>query len=198
MSSSQTSLSLLESLRDPGDESAWRRFDDCYRPMLLSFARRLGLHEHDAHDAAQNAILAFRRQHTDGAYDRQKGRFKNWLLGIARLEIVDLCEDRARQPIPASQRTSLEAALHLMRDPESLSAVWEEQWRDHILREAFARAKTQFSPRDVRIFEMLTVEDRPIADVAAAVSVPPHVVSQVKYKVLRYMRGIQAELEAIA
>ena len=197
MSSSQTSLTLLEKLGNLGDEVAWQRFDDDYRPMVKRFARRMGLEEHDADDAAQRTLLAFQRRFADGGYDREKGRLKNWLLGMARYEIADLCAERARQPIPASQRSSIEAALNMLRDPESISACWEQEWQNHVVRECFARIKTRFNSRDAKIFEMLTMDEQDPGDVAKAIGVSPQVVRQVKYKILRYMRGVRNELEAV-
>ena len=50
-----TSITLLEGLKDPRNEAAWRRFMDRYRPILIGFARRLGLSPSDAEDATLSA-----------------------------------------------------------------------------------------------------------------------------------------------
>ena len=42
---------LLEALLDPADDEIWQDFDRRYRPILIAFARRLGLPDEDAaHD----------------------------------------------------------------------------------------------------------------------------------------------------
>src|SRR5687768_3792442 len=45
-----TSLTLLERLRQPGDQEAWTRFVQLYTPLLYHWARRAGLQEQDAAD----------------------------------------------------------------------------------------------------------------------------------------------------
>ena len=54
-----TTTAMLEGLRDPGNETVWRDFDERYRPVLIGFAQRLGLTAADAEDAAQETLLAF-------------------------------------------------------------------------------------------------------------------------------------------
>ncbi|MHC4445187.1 MAG: RNA polymerase sigma factor [Planctomycetota bacterium] len=195
MSRSRTSHTLLQSLQDPKDEVAWQQFDSYYRPILINFALGLGLHEHDTEDAAQRTIMAVRHRFGQDRFDPRKGRFKSWLFGIAKFEIADLCAERSRQPIPASERSSIEAILKNIRDPDSFSDLWEDEWRAHIIRELFAHVRKRFSQRDAQIFEMLTVKAKEIAEVAEIMDLSPQAVRQVKYQVLRYMRGIKDELE---
>ena len=59
MDRSVTSLTLLESLHDSADQGAWQRFDDCYRPLVVRFARQLVLGARaNARIAQQNADAA--------------------------------------------------------------------------------------------------------------------------------------------
>ena len=48
---------LLEALLDPADDEIWQDFDRRYRPILIAFARRLGLPDEDAADAAHDTLL---------------------------------------------------------------------------------------------------------------------------------------------
>ena len=43
-----TSASLLDRLRQPGEEDAWTRFVQLYSPLLYTWAHRLGLPDADA------------------------------------------------------------------------------------------------------------------------------------------------------
>ena len=195
MENSQTSLTLLNSLRDPRDEGAWRRFDGCYRPLVIEFARRLGAPEAEAEEAAQRTMAGVWKTFQDGRYQRSRGRFKNWLLGIARHKLADLLAEQARQPLSPSQRSSVEAVLACVRDPESVSLVWDRQWTEHVLRRCFEQARTRCTPRDVRIFEQLTVAQKPAEEVAAAMRVPIKTVYNVKHRLLTYMREVYRELD---
>ena len=195
MSPSQTTSTLLESLRSPHDDAAWRRFDARYRPVLIDFARSLGLDPHDAEDIAQKASMAFCKAHREGKYART-GRLKNWLLTVAHNEIADFCAERARRPLPTGQRTATADILATVRDPDTISTIWERQWQAHAVRECLRRASTQFSPRDMRVFESLTLEGRTVDDVAEATSLSRDAVYQVKHRVLAYLCQAREELES--
>src|SRR5581483_8600497 len=52
-----TSASLLERLRQPSDADAWGRLVRLYTPLLLYWARRLGLQYPDAADLVQDVLV---------------------------------------------------------------------------------------------------------------------------------------------
>jgi len=92
----------------------------------------------------------------------------------------------------------VEAVLAHIRDPESLSGVWERQWGEHVIRLCFAQARRRFTPRDMGIFERLTVAQESVDQVAAAMNVSVKTVYNVKHRVLAYMRDICRDLEGEA
>jgi len=195
MSTWRTSLTMLADLGDPSNRAAWEQFDATYRPMLMGFGRHLGLDPNDADEAAQRATIAFCESFQQGKYDRDKGRLRNWLLGIAQHEIANLHAERARQPIPASQRSSLDAAFSRLRDPQSVSLVWERQWQEHVLSVCLQQAGQNFTSRDLRIFEMLTTDQLGTNQVADKMDLTPAAVYKVKYRVLEFIGEVKAELE---
>lgn len=195
MDSSTTSLTLLGALRDPNDQEAWQRFDEQYRPVVLSLGRGLGLDVHDAEDAAQKTVLGFRKSYAEGKYQPEKGRFKNWLLGIARHQIADILEQRARQPVSADQGSTIAGVIASLQDTNAVTTLWDKEWRAHVLRLCFAQAEQRFSPRDIRIFRMLTSEGHKIDDVAAEMNITYTAVRQVKHRILMFMRRIRPVLE---
>lgn len=194
MYTTETSITLLEGLRHRDDNAAWSRFDNRYRSMLVAVARRFGLDLHDAEDAAQRTLLAFVETYRAGKYDRDRGRLKNWLIGIARHKIEDVHKERARRPVAAGWKSASVDCVALLRDPASVTAIWDKEWRAGILRACFERAQTQFSARDVEIFRRLTVREQGIPDVADAMNMEPNAVYVVKHRILKFMREIQAEV----
>jgi hypothetical protein len=48
-----TTTQVLQDLRESGGTLAWTRFRDHFYPMVLNFAKRLGLNNTDSEDAAQ-------------------------------------------------------------------------------------------------------------------------------------------------
>ena len=93
---SKTTTQLLEALHDEGNEVAWQAFDDRHRPIVFGVARRLGLSEEDAADVAQQSIVEFLQAYKRGAYERERGRLRSWLVGIARFRSLDALRRRKR------------------------------------------------------------------------------------------------------
>src|ERR1700722_20286647 len=56
-----TPVSLLARLRRPGEPAAWGELVELYTPLLLAWARRLGLQEADAADLVQEVLAALVR-----------------------------------------------------------------------------------------------------------------------------------------
>lgn len=163
--------------------------------MLVGFGRKLGLDRHDAEEAAQRTVVAFCQAYGKGQYDPQKGRFKNWLLGIAHHEIADLCKEKARQPLFGNQPSSIGDAFQAISDPGSLSEIWEQEWRAYVVRCCFDMAKQRFTSRDVQIFQMLTTGQRPISQVAEEMQMSYTAVRHVKHRVLTFMREEESRIE---
>ena len=58
----RTTTALLEGLLEQTNDETWREFDARYRPIIVAFARRVGLGETDAADVAQETLLRFVRE----------------------------------------------------------------------------------------------------------------------------------------
>ncbi len=197
MDSTKTSLTLLQALCDPTDSTAWERFDACYRPMILRFAGRLGLDQDGAEEVAQRTTVAVYKSVQQGRYDRTRGRFKDWLLGIARHVIADFLNERARQPISASQRTSIAHALSALGETESPSIIWEREWERHILTICLERADQQFSSRDMRIFKMLALQGLSVDSVTKEMGVSRGSVYLIKHRILKFIGEVKEDFERV-
>jgi len=86
-----THVSLLERLRQPEAADAWERFVQLYTPLLLHWARKLGLPDHDAADLVQDVLLVLVRKLPEFQY--QPGRtFRGWM----RTVLINKWRDRPR------------------------------------------------------------------------------------------------------
>jgi hypothetical protein len=105
---SVTSDTLLLGLADPGNRTVWQQFVERYRPPILRFARRRGLTGDDAEDAAQQSLVAFAQAYQEGRYDREKGRLRSWLFGIARNQIRKTRRESHSRELPFDPEIQLE------------------------------------------------------------------------------------------
>ncbi len=189
----RTTTALLERLADPADQETWQAFDQRYRPVLIGFARRLGLSAEDAADAAQEALTRFVKSYRAGKYDRDRGRLRSWIIGIAKNCIADIQQRRAARP----QRGM--SAIVELPDESKLTAMWDEQCQQEILRQGLAelRRETKTKSGTIRAFEMLAFDGRRPVEVASELSISLNDVYLAKHRCLKRLREILARLQQL-
>lgn len=185
MTTTATSTELLQALHDPA-AGAWGLFVGRYRPLIESFAMRAGLSVDDARDVAQNALLAFYSSYRDGAYDRERGRLRSWIFGIARHQLGRALRGRRRGPY------SLDEAGELC-DADA-EAIWESAWQRELLLAALSRAREEVEPVTFEAFELFAVAGVPSHVVAQSLGLSENAVYGAKRRVLARLRALHAEL----
>jgi len=188
----RTTTALLEGLLDPADHETWLAFDGRYRPVLIAFARRLGLSPEDAADAAQETLARFVKSFRGGKYDRDRGRLSSWIIGIARHSVYDLLQQRAGSPERGM------SAIAELPDDSHLTRVWDEECRLAILRDGLdeLRRETRTSGGTLRAFEMLALERCRPAEVAERLGMTLNDVYLAKHRCLKRLRDLLAPIEA--
>jgi RNA polymerase sigma-70 factor (ECF subfamily) len=193
MDNTRTTTAMLDALHDVENASVWEDFDKRYRPILIGFARNLGLGEQDAADIAQETLTRFVSEYRVGRYDRDKGRLGAWLVGIARYRILDLRRKRA-----GKAQLVGESGIMDLDDPKKLTQVWENERRLAVLRAAMneLRSASRTDPKTIKIFEMLMMHDLTPQAVAKEQDVSVHDVYLAKSRVAQRLRKIVDRLEA--
>ncbi|MCH7796945.1 MAG: sigma-70 family RNA polymerase sigma factor [Planctomycetes bacterium] len=187
----RTTTAMLEALLDPADDEVWRDFDHRYRPILVAFARRLGLPAEDAADAAQETLTRFVRSYRDGKYDRDRGRLRSWIIGIARHCVYDIHQRRATDPKRGM------SAISELPDESTINAMWDEECEHEILRQGISelRQQTRTEEGTIRAFEMLAFDGRTPAEVAKELSISVNDVYLAKHRCLKRLREILGHLK---
>jgi RNA polymerase sigma-70 factor (ECF subfamily) len=190
----RTTTALLEGLLDPGDEETWQAFDARYRPILLAFGRRLGLPPEDAADAAQETLAQFVTSYRGGKYDRGRGRLRAWITGIARNCITDVRQRRA-----ARRRERGLSAVGDLPDPATMTRIWDEECEQELLRQGLVelRQQTKTEAPTMRAFEMVALDGRRPAEVAAELDLSLNDVYLAKHRCLKRLRAILSRLEQL-
>lgn len=159
----RTTTDLLNGLNDSQNAEAWVELDGRYRPVLVNFARKLGLSDADAADVAQETLATFLKEYREGKYDRDRGRLRQWLIGIARYRALDVQRGGARKRVVRG-----ESAIVDMSDDQALTQVWEAERRAVMLRQALRelREKTKINEKTIQAFELLTLQQLSAQSVA--------------------------------
>ncbi len=189
----RTTTALLQGLHDEGNGEAWGEFDARYRPIIIGFARRLGLNDADAADVAQNTLLKFVSEYRQGGYDRSRGRLRSWLIGLAKFRVAAVFRDRDRRGAVAG-----DTQVHALPDDAMLTQAWEEEHRAHVLRIAMQKLRdsSKTSDQSLEVFDLLVVRGIPVAEVAERLRVTAHDVYQAKSRVAARLRVILDEIES--
>jgi len=192
MLTTATSTELLAGLRHDANRTVWEQFVGRYRPQIVAVGRRLGLAAEDAEDVAQEVLVEFVRAYRDGKYERDKGRLRHWLLGIARHCLANWCGQQARRARPAATE-ELEALVA----GDQFTAAWEAEWRDAVLAECMALVRAEVQPATWRAFELFACQDWPARKVAAELGISENAVFGAKRRVLERIRELRPQLEEV-
>lgn len=189
-SSLATRASLLSRVRDVENADGWREFFDRYRELIRRLALRSGLGDSEADDVLQETMGCLAKQLPEFLYDPARGSFKGWLSTIVRRRVVD--QFRKRRPELSLDDTALEC--HRFAPSDTAPDPWEQEWREHVLREASGRVRSQVAPRQFQMFDLFALQGMPMSDVCRALAVNAAQVYMAKMRVGAIFRKEAAEI----
>jgi RNA polymerase sigma-70 factor (ECF subfamily) len=184
-----TSVSLLERLRDGTDQAAWRRLDQLYRPLICRWILRDPALRGDADDLVQEVMAVLVRE-LPGFRRRRVGSFRRWLR-LVTLNQVQTFRRKQRRRAHAVGAADGDGPLAQLADPASeLSRLWDQEHDRHVLRRLLEllEADSQFEPATLRAFRMVLFDDVPAADVARVLGLSVNAVLLAKSRVLKRLR----------
>ena len=192
-----TSTTLLDGLRDVSNRSVWARFVSRYRPTVVRFGCRAGLREDEAENAAQEALKAFAIAYGQGKYQRDRGRLRDWLYGIASNHLK-----RAFRLRPARERQIVDGfgdvdTFDAPEEKDVLEVLWEEEWRQSVICACLHEAQQVFECRTVEAFRQFVLDEQPARAVAESLGMTENAVYLAKHKVMKYLRQIQPAMEEV-
>jgi len=188
---------LLLRAKDPADRAAWREFEELYRLLLLRFCRARGLQHADAEDVVQTVFVNIANSLPQFVYDRQRGRFRDYLYRCVRNTLADWARRSNRHPrnVDSKEWADLAAALSPDAGGDADGRLWHEEWVAHHYRLALATIRTDFDPRSVEIFER-NVAGEGVADLAAAFGVSEPSIYALRRRIRQRMQElIRAQIE---
>ena len=197
----QTRHTLLQRLKDFGDEKSWKDFFETYWRLIHATARRVGLTPEECQDVVQETVVGVVRNIHKFKVGSEHGKFKSWLLTLTRWRIAD--QFRKRPPAAASQFPHMDEdtngtpTIEALADPASLDidSKWETDWQQNIIDSAIARVKERVDPLDYQMFDLHVLKLWPAAKVAALLNVKLSNVYFAKYDILRRIKSEVKKIE---
>jgi RNA polymerase sigma factor (sigma-70 family) len=187
----ETRPSLLRSLRDrDAPASAWREFFECYAPSVYRVARRRGLGAEDADDVVQQVMLAVSTHLADFRYDRDRGRFRQWIKTITGHKICDFYRHRDATP----DRTQLDGLDGYPGPADEAAALWDEEWRIQDLRHCLLQVAREIAPKRFEAFELYVLQGVSAEETARRLDMTRTHVYVTRTQVIRRVRELMEEL----
>lgn len=169
-------------VRDPGDAQAWFEFERRYWPLVFRFFRRQGLRAVDAEDVTQDVFVELARSIRTFQYDRERGRFRDWLGAIIRHALWKRTNsDRRRSDAFTEWEDS--TAIDLYEKEED--AEWEDAFIQHVQRIAISRVRRELGEEVFKAFYACWIKDRPPQEVAEEMSRSAGWIYQAKHRFIR-------------
>jgi RNA polymerase sigma-70 factor, ECF subfamily len=199
-----TRWSLIERLKDSGDDTSWREFFDTYARLIHGVARKAGLTDTEAQEVVQETVIAVARKMPEFRCDPQAGSFKGFLLHVTSRRITDQFRKRARSApgaaagsggMTGSQRSDADArdrtsTIDRVPDParSELDTLWDQEWRAHLLEIAGDRVRQQVDPEQYQMFELHVLRGQPVREVARKLGVTAARVYFAKYRISKLLK----------
>lgn len=161
-------------------ELSWEEFDRSYRPVILGFARNLGLPERDREDVLQIVLTKF-FEAEDFEYDPDR-RFRGLIKTMTRQAIIDhLRKERGERD---------RAIEHALRNPVEVEDRWNREWTVQTIQRAMEEARSSVTEQTWEAFRLAACDGRSASEVAEGLGMAADAVRQAKARA-------QARVEAI-
>ena len=182
-----TRTSHLRRLADMED-AAWKEFYSKYRAMIAAIGKRHDLTPEDCDDLMQQVTSVMCDRLRDFVYEPEKCRFRSFLYRVAENLSCNM-----RRKLQGSGAVS--APLPEYAESE-LDRAFMEEYEDFLLARSLDELKRSMESGAYLAFEMLVVEKRPVAEVAAITGKTAGALYSIRHRGLKKLRDIIADLQA--
>lgn len=184
----ETSLSLLQQVRQSPEDEAWERLHRLYEPLIRKWLIHYELHANDADDVAQEVMLAVSKDIESFDHNGRTGAFRAWMKGILVNRLRKFWHSRDRRPV-ARGGSDMSRRLEELNDPASqMTLIWNQEHDQHVLQELLAIVEPRFTETTWAAFRKTTLEGLKPNVAAEELSISLNAVVIAKSRVLSRLR----------
>lgn len=185
-----TSLSLIRRAREV-EPGAWETLVRIYGPLIYSWARRFGLQSQDAADLTQTVFLSVWKGLPGFTMDRPDASFRGWLRTISQNAVRARARRQSPEILMGSESEQLADSDSSFA--ETVVGAASDPLFETLPRRAMEIVRETVDASTWQAFWQVTIDDRPVPDVAAALGLTPAAVRQAKYRVLCRLRQLLSD-----
>lgn len=184
-----TSETLLERLRDVGDQKAWERFYRMYSPLIVGFCLDKGCTQQMAWEVLQETLVCLMRVLPGFVYRERGGSFRSFLLRIVHARIADAFRRERRQRKLFGDGSDSEVVERAADTSASHPGdAWDRGWRKMLLIQAIEKVRLKVKATTFKSFEMFVLQGRPPSVVAEELGIKRNAVYQHKARLVELLR----------
>jgi RNA polymerase sigma factor (sigma-70 family) len=196
----KTSWTLVARLKNLDDREHWREFYELYRGLIVRVAMRAGLREEEAKDVLQETMASVSKNIGEFEANPTRGSFHAWLLKMTRWRVLDQLGKRMPPSVSnANAADSTPRTPTVERVPDArevdLEGLCDAEWNRLLMEQAMKELQVAVKAEHYQIFHLLTVQQKPIADVAQMVGKSRAQVYLIKHRVTNALKVILKKLE---
>ncbi len=199
-----TRMTLIERLKQWDNAETWREFFETYGRLIYSVAIRSGLTADEAQEVLQETLISVSKNIGKFKADPAFGSFRSWLLNLTRWRIISQVRKRPKEQIarahlakrgPAGEPAT--ATEEKIPDASAgFDALWDEEWKDNLLRAALEKLRRNVAARDYQIFHAYVIQGTPAAKVAKILGTNIGQVYLIKCRLSPKLKKAVKEIEA--
>ena len=180
-----TRKSLLNGVHD-GNEKAWLKFQEFYRPLMRLCGHDYNLTEEEIKDLQQEVLFEVFKTDVAGKYDRTKGRFRDYLRTIIHRKAFAILKQR---------QAFEDNDAYWQEFQQSMEARWEEEWREFILENANDELKENVTEKNFMAYDLCVNKNLPPEKVAEILQINKNQVYIAKSRCLQMLKDIVDRLK---
>lgn len=195
-----TNTLLLEGLKKAENRTIWTQFVERYRPVIVGYAQRSGLHGDHAEDAAQETLAAFDKAYREGGYDpnHKNAGLRKWLFTIAHNKITSalrrLYAEEEKRVNPSSSQSDFFARIP---DEDHSQQRWDGCWLKAVFDQCLEEVRAKRASKTVDAFELFVRQGWRAKKLAEHLGITENAVFLAKNKILKDIRQLMPNLEEI-
>ena len=184
-----TRVTLRQRLQSGKDQSAWLEFESTYRAFIFSLILRMGIPQEDAEDISQTVLTKVWQKIEDFEYNRNRGKFHNWLAAMTRNTVKDFFRTKKNfitgRDAVEYQESYDTIEQQILPDIEKLA---REEWVLHITNLAWNNIKNDLHENKRAVFKLVSSET-PNPQIAQQIGISEASVRVYKAEVFQKMRA---------
>jgi len=167
-----TRASLILRLKDAEDVAAWDDFAAIYAPVIFRVATSRGFQAADAENLVQEVFLAVANSVASWLEREDRGRFRAWLLRIARNESIDMLTERATRPLGRDGSTADRVLANLPARDEFSNAL-DLEYERAVFHWAAEEVRAVVSEQTWDAFWLTSIDGLSVTEVAERLKIRP-------------------------